>query len=309
MKVFSSIENRKIYVTSLAISLILWTFSILSEEYETEVTIPVTYENFPTNKVLTNNPPDSLYLYVKATGVDIFRHLKFNPTRVVVDYDRYITSLQVSTKIFRNQFKAQLPNIEINNISPDTIYFSLEEKMIKRVPVNFIYDITTANQFELNGVVELQPDSIGVTGPASIIDTLASWPTQKLTLRGINRNFSGDLFLEKSLIPSVTLSTDKIICSVMVEEFTEKSIAIAVEPVGLPPELNVFIYPKKVEVIFQVGINQFERISEDYFTLTADFTNTKLFESKEVPVVVNQYPIGVKNVRVEPKTIEFLILQ
>lgn len=299
-------EDRFIFLASMLLSGMLWLLITLSQTYSTQVTVPVSYANLPSDKVLAHPLPDKLLMYVKSSGINLLWYFTLSGRVVQIDYNR-LFGRKVNTFNLVNQFSAQLSNVEIQEIKPDTIYFVFEKKAEKRVPVKMNYDITTNPAFDLKTVLG-KPDSILVTGPASFIDTLTQWPSNVVKYRHINQNYSGKTDLLQPALSSVILSAYAVDYTVTVEEFTEKTLSIPIEKLNLPADISLFMYPQNATVVFQVGISEFDQIEPYYFKAVANFEKTDFKTEKQVPVLLVEKPINVRNVRFSPQVAEFMII-
>jgi len=306
MEKLISSGDRYILLASMLASCIIWVFISLSQTYNIEVAVPVTYINLPDDKVLSKPLPEELFLYVKSKGTNLIWQFYLSGKGVQIDHSRLLNN-KVNTANLVHQFSMQLSQLEIREIRPDTIYFIFEQKSEKLVPVKLQYDITTNNAFDLK-LVSAAPDTILVSGPTSLIDTLTNWPSELFKYRDINQNYKGNIKLQTPALSSVTISTNAVEYEIKVEEFTEKTLLIPIERVNLPPHQTVFMYPSEATVVFQVGISEFDQIESYYFKMIADFEEVNFVSDTSVPLRLAEKPISVRNVRFSPKYAEFIIV-
>lgn len=299
-------EDRLIFLASMLLSGMIWMLITLSQTYSTEVTVPVVYANLPDDQVLAHPLPDKLFMYVKSRGTHLLWYFTLSGRTLQIDYNRLL-GRKVNTFNLINQLRGQLSNVDIQEIKPDTIYFFFEKKAIKTVPVKIHYDISTNPAFDLKTVLP-EPDSIVVTGPVSYVDTLTQWTTELIKYRDINQNQSGNIKLLQPSLSSVILNVNQLDYTVTVEEFTEKTLSIPIEKLNLPAGISLFMYPQNAAVVFQVGISEFDQIEPYYFKAVANFEKTDFKTEKQVPVLLVEKPINVRNVRFSPQVAEFMII-
>ena len=299
-------NDRLVLLASMLASGAIWVMITLSQTYTTEVVVPVTYINLPEDKVLSKPLPEQLYLYVKSKGTNLIWQFYLSGKGVQIDHSRLYGN-KVNTLNLVHHFQMQLSQIEIREIRPDTIYFFFEQKSEKLVPVKLRYDITTNPAFDLK-TVTANPDTILVSGPTSLIDTLTAWPSELFKYRDINQPYKGNIKLQPSELSSVTMSANAVDYEIKVEEFTEKTLLIPIEKVNLPAHRTVFMYPAEATVVFQVGISEFDQVEPYYFKAVADFKEINFASDIRVPVRLAEKPISVRNVRFSPKYAEFMIV-
>lgn len=302
-----TLQDRIVLPLSMLAAALLWLFISLSQTYTTEVSIPVVFTNLPDDKALLQPLPDKMDLFVRSQGAYLVWYFTLKNMRLQIDYRQQPANRSIPAINYLRTLQQQMPRIEITDIKPDTIYFKFDKKSEKLAPVKIRYDITTNPAFDLK-TVAANPDTILVVGPASVVDTIKYWQTEQITYRDIKQTYEGVIALTKPHLPTITISANAVKYKVTVEEFTEKTLSIPIEKHNVPPKAPVFIYPQNANVIFQVGISEFDQIEPYYFKIAADFTGINLQTDKRVPLKLIEKPINVRNIRISPKMAEFMIM-
>ncbi len=287
----------------------IWLLSALSENYKTEVKVDIQFTNFPENQILVKAPDSTLYLFVDATGSDIMRSLGFNRPKISLDYQKHLNTNSLSTASFINQFQEQLSGLTIVDIKPDSIHLDLEQKSEKIVPILLIENIETAKRFEVTGQVTIEPDSVLISGPKSIVDTIRYIPTEKLELVGISQSDNGEIGLQNHFPNTVQIEYQSVGYIFNVEEFTEKRINVPVTIENLQAKKSVVLYPRNVEVLCLVPTSEYNEIDKTYFVVVANFANVDLINHQKVPLEVVEQPINAKAVRILTKQADFIVFE
>lgn len=133
--------NRDVFVFAffVLISFIFWYLNSLDKEVEATIRLPVKYTNLPRGRVVTDEDPERLNLYVKGTGSAVLRRKmsgRKNPVTIDIskvnykrvpgsrDPDYYIVTASLS-RSFRVQLRSEF---EITSVKPDTLFFRLEKE-------------------------------------------------------------------------------------------------------------------------------------------------------------------------------------
>ena len=184
------------YLFFLFISVILWYLIALSKDYTTVINCPVQYEAYPKGKALVSDMPEKLSLKIKGLGFSILRcklatYLK--PVVIPVGNFRfdivrrengYIYNLL--TRYAKDAVGNQLSSdIQLVDIKPDTLAFTFADVVEKKVPVKPMLKLHFEKQFLQHGKLLVSPDSIVVSGPQVIIDTLKFVTTRELVLDNV----------------------------------------------------------------------------------------------------------------------------
>lgn len=287
----------------------MWLLNKLTETYATEVAVEVHYIHLPEGKAPIVPLPEKLHLTVRAMGIDIIKQLKLRTPQTVIDYEKHANaSHRITTANLIHYLEAQLDNIQVTDIKPDTIRFVFDKIATRKVPIKVNADIETAAHFNLKKVEATLPDSVSITGAVALVDTLKYWHTESLMMRDVSQSATGEIALVKPQ-NGIVLSTDATTYQVTIEEYTEKSLLIPIEILNLPKGVKVFLYPRAVTVYFQVVTNNFNDIDESYFSVKADFANYDIAHNNRIDVAVSQAPAGIKNIRAKPPTAEYIIIE
>ncbi|MEZ4883402.1 MAG: YbbR-like domain-containing protein [Chitinophagales bacterium] len=306
MSWFSS-EDRTTFFACLCISCMIWLLSALSENYKTEVKVDIEFTNFPEDKILVEPPDSILYLFVDASGSDLMRSIGFYRPKIKLDYQKLLNTNSLSTASFINQFEEQLSGLNIIDIKPDSIYLDLEQRLIKKVPIVLMEKIETAKRFEIAGQVTIEPDSVLIEGPESLVDTIRFMLTETLELKNVTQAGNGELKLQNNFPKNVQIAHKTVQYGFTVEEFTEKRLTIPITTENLKVNKPVVLYPRSVELQCLVPTSEYNEIDKTYFVVIADFTNVDLSVHKKVPLEVVEQPINAKFVRILTKQADFIV--
>lgn len=315
----NSKDNKKVisYLVFVFIATIFWFLNALSKDYITTVSYPVNYTNFPKNKVLTKELPDKLFLEVKGGGFALLRYkikTAFQPINLNVDhqinnrraqnnllhYTMHMNSQKTSSNISRELNK----DITLQKILPDTIGLHFSNIIQKKIPVIPSVDITYASQFSINGKIITEPDSIIASGPSTIIDTLKKVFTAHIKFRELDKTTKRNISLQK--INKISFSNKRVVVKIPVDRYTETTQLIDITPLNVPDSLNLRLFPDKIKVNFRVGLDNFNKISNNDFSATINFSNLTS-KSNFLKVKLEKYPDNIKDINISPSQIEFII--
>ncbi len=132
--------NKEVFVFAffVLISFIFWYLNSLDKEIESTIRLPVRYINIPRGRIVTDENPDRINLYVKGTGSAVLRRKmsgRKNPVTIdisKVNYRRVPGSMDpeyyLITASLARSFRVQLRSeFEITTVKPDTLFFRLEK--------------------------------------------------------------------------------------------------------------------------------------------------------------------------------------
>ena len=176
-----------IFIICLFIATALWFLNALSKNYTTTISYSVKYTNPPENLFLANDPPGQLILEVEAHGFTLLRHkMSFSISPIVLNLSNVTeaeapnqTTVSIQTGTLMRRISEQVSSeISVINIEPEFLTFIFDSLYTKTVPVAADVNIRLKPQFFLSGKISVHPDSVQLTGPTSIIQTIDSLKTK-----------------------------------------------------------------------------------------------------------------------------------
>lgn len=207
----------------------------------------------------------------------------------------------------RNDIQNQL-NIDFDESSflKDVIVIKYEQKQEKKLPVIPRIEIGYAAGYSAVGELRISPDSVRVSGPDNILDTLSVLYTFPAKLTKVKEDLLGTVNLDTTSLPAVTFYQNRIKYSLDVEKVTEGNVQVPIELVNVPEGLNVVIFPKETVLFYQVNLKDFNKVTASDFRVVANFKGIKENQDFLIPEVV-QKPDFTSNIRLNEKRIQFII--
>jgi hypothetical protein len=300
----------------LMVSVFLWLLIALSKQYDDEVNYPVRYKNFPESKVLIGDLPEHLSLKVNANGFTLLRFRlssRYIPISFSVNSFKMnrlpgvdSSSFYVETRLARDHIASQLSSdFIINKISPDTLIFRLSGVVSKKVPVGPGFNYELDKQLILKSQLQITPDSVTVSGPDFIIDTLKTVFTVQSDLGVISK--SDEEMVDLKEIKYVYVKETEVNIGFNIEQFTEKTIQVPVEILNLPGTFRMQSFPRYIQLTCQVGLSNYEKLDGTMFRAVVDYKEIREKQSNKLIVMIARQPVFVQAVRFSPKTVEYII--
>lgn len=279
-----------------------------SKTYTQLIEIPVNYINTPLDKSISDDKPNHLDLQLQDNGFNIYYYKIFNP-KLTVDLSK---ATEKDKKLVYNlgnhltEIEEQLHiDFENSRIIQEEISIPFQfkkEKMLKVIPK---IEINYAVGYSADDPVELKPDSIKVSGPEKIIDTIESVTTKSISLNKVNKNIEGEVSIDTSKLGMLSFYANSVKYYQKVEKFTEGSVEIPVEVNKVPQGLNLAYFPKTVIVYYQVNLQRFESVSAADFRVVCDYDSEN--EDDYMVARIVEKPSFVTNVRLNERRIQFVI--
>jgi hypothetical protein len=293
----------------LFFAVVIWIFVQFSKQYNEVVDIPVTYVNVPPDKLLEGDNPSVLKLRMEENGFKIAWFSIFPPT-LYVDVSKAVQQEHQLVYFIddnRNEILSQLNiNFEDSRFVKDVLVVNFQQKKDKKLPVVSRIEVDFAAGYSATKPLLVQPDSVRVSGPDALLDTLNRLYTHKLSLRKIKESVSGMIRIDTTGLENLTVYKPELSYSMDVEKFTEGSVQVPIELINVSDNLNVVIFPKETLLFYQVALKDYNKIVPSDFRVVADFSKVQESQDFIIPEIVKR-PGFTTNLRLNEKRIQFII--
>jgi hypothetical protein len=309
--------NQKLAVFAffLVISIALWYLNKLNSDYTTMVDYPVTFSNIPRNQILVGSPPKTISLKVSGFGYSILRFKIAAPlSPIVINLSQLALHSQsesdskkfIITSMTRGMVSLQLSSdIQLVSVSPDTLFMeftSLITKKVKVIPnVNFSFE----KQHMQSGPLTISPDSVTISGPATVIDTIKSVKTQMLSLSKLSSTAIHNLNLLP--IKQIGFSHRKVSIEIPVDKYTEILLEVPIHVENIPRGTNLILLPNLIKLRCNVPMGMVYATKPKDFSVATNYINSQTHSGNKLRIDLLKFPTYLKVVDFEPKFVEFYI--
>lgn len=293
-------------------SVFFWFLTKLSKDYNSTIQYPIAYENLPEDKLLQKKLQESIDIHVKASGFKILSGKLFPKTLTV---DAANLQAKSSTEYYLLLSKQRLAlqrkmntGVTIDHFTNDSILLILGRLEKKKIPVTLVSDLAYQTGFDLSGKMMIEPDSIIVSGPEAILDTISQVVTEVFVQKDINTSLSKIIPLKKiDKDNNVTFNVNSVTLKATVEKFTEGTIKVPFRISNVPEGVTISTFPKELDLTYKVALSAFNQIKASSFLIVCDYklsSENKL--SYLLPRLIKQSDL-VKNVKITQSKIDFVI--
>ncbi|CAM1339755.1 YbbR-like domain-containing protein [Tenacibaculum aestuarii] len=301
----------KTFFGFLIASIFFWLLTNLSKEYNAEVEYDIEYTQLPQQKTLIDAPFNKLTLDVKSSGYNLLMS-SINHKPITLQLDKAVkkkgNNYYFLSKNLHPEIQHQLKyNIELNSITQDTIPVKIGLLSSKKVPLKPNINISFQLGYGLSKPLSLTPDSILISGDETDVNKIEFLNLDSATLENISKNTnitSSILFPENIQLKA---SHKSVNIELLVDKFTEGEIEVPVLVKNAPKGINIF--PKKVKVIYKVGLKNFNEITPDLFKIECDYLEAESNELNYLTPKLKSTPNLATVLRIVPDKIDFLIYE
>lgn len=310
-----SYHKAAVFLVCLLLSSFLWLLSSLEKRYTSRINVPVRYTDFPKDKQLSGNLPQSFDLMVDAYGYTLLSYklrLAFSPVQIPVgelveialekgNRSRY----SVSTVAHKEEIEKQISSeIRIISIKPDSLVFNFNKIISKKIQVKPDLKLQFDNEYSLENKPFTVPDSIIFSGPKNILDTLKFVSTSKRIYTGLSHSVEENVAIQS--IAGIKSEIKDIKLTIPVEQNTEVTFEVPITILNKPEGVILKTFPGKIKVTCRIGLSKYKKLDYNSFRATINFENISS-NNTQLPVTFESLAKVEMAANYSPKEVEFIL--
>ncbi|MEL6673167.1 MAG: hypothetical protein AAFR61_13280 [Bacteroidota bacterium] len=301
-------KNRGLVILLFALmSMILWGIVTLNRDYNTTLSLIAT---LPEGAKVEGAETPRLMVDVHGYGMDLLgAHLRLRNDTVPLSFDpEALTKGYLELALHKDDVARILPKeFEIRRLHPDRFYLNLQNQVQKRVPVIWNTYLDLPPTFQLEFPPQLITDSVVITGPAAVLDTLDSWPTAPVKLM-VSEAQTLSVPLMDTII-GIHANVKNVQVFVKPMKFTEVEITTRISITNMPDSVDVRLDSREIAYTCLVPLEKYEeifhQIQEDVIAIP--FTDLNL----DSPFIIPNpdFPDEVKIITRNPIRVGFVLVR
>ncbi len=312
-KIRSLYKTRKfnVFVFFVLLALIYSMLSKLTSNYTKTIVFVVKPVDVPSDQVVLDQSIDSIRLELEGYGYNLAKYYIDQPIIEISLNDlnkvksKYQWTKQRNFSDLQSKFNK---SVRLVSSSVDQIEFIIEQYESKKVPVELKLELDYKSGFDSFNEYKLSKDSIMITGPNSLIDTINMIQTHKLVLNQIDSEINTKIRIKPSENNNITHSDTELDFQLKVEKFTEESIKVPVTIVNIDDNMKINYYPKVVSVLYRVSIREYKSVNPMDFRVECDL-NTINRDNSVLISSITKKPNNVRKCRIENNQIQYVIIE
>ncbi|MBN2638627.1 MAG: YbbR-like domain-containing protein [Bacteroidales bacterium] len=310
------LKRRKDHFTffiCLLIAALAWLLIKLSDDYTVSYPLKVLYAHVPADQIL-ETPEDSVVTVgfktdgynlldlmmtgrLKTMKVDL-SHVKKEP----LGNDNY----RISTLNLKENVAAQLDvNEGVLNFSSSYLFIQFKTLEKKEVPVALELQLQFKSQFGLY-TSKISPAMVQIYGTKEMLDSIQSIKTVPIVMNNLDSDQKVEVSLVNPYPEKIRIEPEKIKVDLDVEKYTEFSIKVPVDVSQISPAIKTF--PTEITVYYNMFLKDYKDLTPDQFKVVPDIKNLKLKDVKFLNLRLEDKPADAHNARLDPVSVEFIIL-
>lgn len=303
-----------VFFLSLLLAFSIWLLHNLSLDYSDFVTVRMTAScsNIEGHATQSSNVCD-VVARCRTSGYNIIKsRLALRRNHVQVPFDRQSLTLKSGDVYYitRRELSESAHHlvgekVEVEYFLTDTLYFRFPYETNKKVPVFPVLSLSFEPQYMSQGSLEIVPDSVRIYGEPYHLANVDRVFTEPVKLQDLKSGAAGVARIER--IKGVRLAENEVHYSIEVMRYVEITREVTIEPVNVPPDKEMMIYPSKADVVFKCVFPLISDVDHAVFQIDyEDYINSR---SRKCIPSPGYLPDGVLEYEIVPEIFECVLTE
>ncbi len=285
----------------------LWASVSLSGEYFTTITVPVKIVDIPPNYTVGNISEKEISLSIKAVGWEISKLTLGRLVEFNISAELKHGQQKVLVKNFVNNNSWLTSTVQLGEIVPSEITFSIEKLASKKVKVVPDLDLKYKEGYGLTSDITLNPDSVIIYGAESIISKIKSVKTESHVINNAEGTVNQQIPLEK--LDGISYNVNNCSIKFDVQKIVDKTFEnLPVIVRNVPKGRQLILFPEHINIVLRGGINLLGKMTNNDLKPYVDFWTAYRDESGAVEVKIEppKYTVVIDK---SPDKLQYIIKQ
>jgi hypothetical protein len=300
------VKNKiPLLIISIAFSVIIWGTISLSEEYYANVNVPLRVVGFPNGFSIGSEIPENITIKLRGIGwklfaVNIGKDVTYN---ISVSGDSGFVQIKLMDHLTDNRW--MLSELDIIDIVPNSLSFSIERRIKKKLPIVADLNLEFKAGYGLAKQVVLEPDSVVIDGPQSVVNSLTEIKTKEIKLSSLDKLIIKNIgFI---YLPGTSYGTKFVSVNLDVQRIVDKQFDdINVEVLDVPPDRDVILLPNKISCNVRGGIEILGKLEKNQFRVFVFYRDVVLDTLGNVIPHI-ELPVNTTLKYIKPERLRYII--
>ena len=298
-------NNIHIIIISFLFSVVLWISVSLSNDYYSTFSIPLKLVDFRQGLTSGSKIPRDISVKVKGKGWKLVAaKIGAEPAfTVTVNGDIGNKNINLYNYLSENQWLSS--DLEVIDITPDTLSVNIEKITSKRLKVIPDFDISFRQGYGIASKISVAPDSVVVYGPLSELKKMSSIQTENIRLSDISDKIARRVDLKN--IQGMTYKENNVFVTIDVQRIVDRIIEnVQVDVLDVPRDREVVLLPNKISISVRGGIDILGRLTNDQFKAHVNYRDVVLDSLGLISPKI-KYPENISIQYIKPELLRYVI--
>ena len=303
-------SNLKVVVLCVVTATTFWLLNALNKDnYTTTVRQPIEIQYDEADYMAVEEIPHEVGIQINGNGWDLLkRHFKISVTPLEVFVEDPFQKPYLLASELEQQMEEYLASSSLVDIVPDTLFFKIDKIVSKKIQLVPDTTATTlAENHSYASPITIDPETVTVTGPISIIEQMEGKLPLGFGEEKIRENFSRLLPINLSSEQRDFLRLDEETAQVSFEviAFVENQLTLQIQTRYFPENVTIDAEISDMEVRFLIQEDKQEMLNELELSAILNYNNRNR-EDSTISASLNKTPDYIRDITFDPETFKLI---
>lgn len=253
-------KNFHIVVISVIFSIILWVSISLSNDYYATFKIPLKVVNFPPGYTTGTDIPNFISVKLKGQGWKLISFYIARESDYIISAGKEKGKRVVNLTNYLTDNKWLSSDVDVIDITPDTLSFNLEKIISKKVPIIPNLNLEFKDGYGLASPIRVYPESTTVYGPVDKIRKMRAASTADAKLSNLDQKIEKNVLLAN--VPDISYEKSYVTVGLDVQKIVQKNFdGIPVRVIDVPNDRQVLLLPNQITIGLRGGVDVLAKLA------------------------------------------------
>ncbi|MDX2129318.1 MAG: hypothetical protein SFU91_09810 [Chloroherpetonaceae bacterium] len=305
-KIWNRIRKTNALLGALVFAFLTWMFVALNHKYVAAWKVPVLVKMEKSERAVSNDFDRSVEVKFEGEGWKLISFYIRRPEWVLnLSEELPKDSLIISTLKYYQQYIKPIPEgVVALEVLPTVLQFKFTQKLSKSIPITLGASLRPKAGFAIPATLRFEPESLTVTGPKDLIQSLQFWETENKEFDNLEGRFQIPIGLKNDFEGKVIKSVSEVVVKGEAQFLTQVEFPnLEIKVNNIPVGVNVTIIPNKLDITVSGAVSDLYlirpeslQVSVDYESILKDTTGVLTPELK-LPNTISLLKISQSEVR------------
>lgn len=299
--------KRKIITISLIVSfsVLLWVFVSFSGEFSITLNLPTQVIDIPENYSVSSMSANDVSINLKGQGWQLAQNTLGRDPKFFIQSPAEIGEHEIPARnmIYANSWLST--SLQLAEITPEKLNITIEKTESKMIEIVPVLSLGYKPGYGLVSPIKIEPDSVLITGPESIISNLNMINTEARIISNLESEESMVLGLRAPKYTDIVINECSVyfdIQKIVDKEFLDLNILTK----NIPSRYELILSPTKLSIILRGGISKLSKLKSEDIAVYVKFEQAINDTSGAIEPII-EHPEFTSLIDIKPNRLEYII--
>ncbi|SNS38470.1 hypothetical protein SAMN06295967_108144 [Belliella buryatensis] len=281
-----------------------WFLNALNKDnYNTVVDYPIEIIFDQEEFMAVENLPSKIKIEINGNGWDLLRkYFNINESPFLIEINNPATKNYILTSEIRRNLAENISPTSLVSMVSDTIKFNIDKVVTRKVKVEVdTSGNTIAKNHKIINQIEIDPATINIKGPTSVLQKLDGSFKVKLGEEKISKSFNKiiPLSVPEPYEDFLKLEDESVLVKFDLYQLLEGNKRLKISKTNFPDNVSLVQEPNHIMIYYLVDERKLDDLKQFEFEAVLNYNNRNKQDST-ISVVISPRPSMLEDMRIEP---------